>query len=270
MISKKISRPKKIGVPLTEKCHLRCHFCFNSDQFFEKGKHLDFNEFKRIVDWLVLEGIRIVDLTPVVGEPLAIENLSDYLDYLDSNANIDEYELFTSLAAEGIERLFGRKKLKLTVSLYGLNEKQYFETTKVKAFKLVKKNLRLIVLNKFDKIVNVLQRCLDVNDADNELRIYLKITTVFFLKKNYSNSRNNEFAKNDGEILPCKFMHEPIINDKGISLCCMDSDNKRKIGSVGDSLTSIYENLIEKIEQKKLNCNKTCGWFELLDDKKDE
>lgn len=267
MKSKKVSRPERFGVPITEKCHMRCHFCFNTDSYFENGKHLDINIFKNIIDWLIKEGVRKIDLTPMVGEPLLIPNLADYFNYLDSAEQIEEYEIFSSLAANGVDVFFGRKKLKLTVSLYGLNERQFYETTKVRAFGLMKKNMKEIILNKLDKKVNVLQRCDEVSDPDNELRMYLKINTVFLLKKNYSKSRSNEFAKGHAEVLPCKFMYEPIINESGISLCCMDSDNKRKVGAVGDSLDEIYNNLIHIVESKNLNCNKTCGWFEPIEEK---
>lgn len=263
---RKISKPSKVGVPLTEKCHLKCGFCLNNEQLFREGKNLEFNKFKEIIDWLISEGIRKVDLTPIVGEPLAIPNLEYYLEYLEQKSEIEEYELFTSLAFHKLDPVFNRKKLKLVVSLYGYNEKQFLEITKVDGFHLLKSNLKKLILNKLPRKILVLQRCKVPEDFDNELRMYLKISTVFQLMENYSSSRINKFAVDGGKVLPCKFMHEPVVNDTGLSLCCMDVDNKRKVGKIGDKLDEIYGDLLNIVESENLNCNNTCGWFELLDE----
>lgn len=57
--------PKVFGVPITNKCHLRCGFCFNSDEIFKTATHMPLDEFKLIIDWAVSQHVRFIDLTQI-------------------------------------------------------------------------------------------------------------------------------------------------------------------------------------------------------------
>ena len=263
-MQKGIDVPEKFGIPLTEKCHLRCGFCMNNSDIFKRGKHMSLGDFKEIVNWLTDQGVKKVDLTPIVGEPLLVPHLGKILDFLEDNPRITEYDLFTSLGVTDISSLLGKKKINLFISLYGFNREQFIETTGKNCFDIFLGNMKKIILNKFPKKVIVLQRCPDISDVNQKLRIYLKMSTVFYFNHGYMPNRDNKMADKVGEALPCNFMYEPVVNQKGLSLCCKDIDDELKIGRLGESLSVIYGDVFEIIKSRELSCNKSCGWFEPL------
>lgn len=136
----KLDIPSVFGIPITDKCHLRCVSCFNTDERFNTSKHMDIDDFKKIVDWAVSQNVEYIDLTPTVGEALLMTNLNEYFDYLDQSP-IKKYILITSLAHKNIDSLLNRPKLLVEVSLYGGNKEQYEEYTKRNVFELVQDNI---------------------------------------------------------------------------------------------------------------------------------
>ena len=258
--------PDKFGIPITEKCHLRCFFCANNSLFFKEGRHLSLLDFKKIVDWLTSQGVRKLDLTPVVGEPLLVPHLSEMLDYLEQNPLIEEYDLFTSLIAKKIHPLYLRKKMKLFISLYGFNQKQFLKTARVDAFHVFLKNMKSLLLNRLEKKVVLIQRCPMSDDIDRAVRVYIKMTDIFYFETDSAVNRDNRDAiVGQYRPEPCRFMYEPVVGINGLSLCCKDTRKNLKIADVGDDLSLVYKNLMNLIESKGLACNKTCGWFKELE-----
>jgi|SaaInlV_165m_DNA_1040744.scaffolds.fasta_scaffold02697_5 hypothetical protein len=248
MFSLKI--PKMMCVPITDKCHLRCGFCYNSNDYFKTAKHMDIDEFKDIVDWLISEGISYIDITPAVGEALLIPNLHEFLDYLD-NSSIDKYLLITSLAVKDISVLKDRHKIDIEVSLYGENAEQYIKTTGRDVFDLVLPNIKeltkdgITILKRFKEPI-----------TSTDLRLITKFDNVKLV--DYSDDRGLEYASKTGEVRECVFMKEPLVTKRGISLCCKDHKiEDLVIGQVGESLKDIYNNI--SIDDVK--CSIECDWF---------
>ena len=241
--------PKVFCVPITDKCHLRCDFCFNSDEYFSSAKHMAIEDFKRIVDWLISQGITQIDITPAVGEALLIPNLEEFLDYLDSSS-ISKYLLITSLAVKDIDVLKGRRKLVLEVSLYGGSAQQYLHTTKRDVYNIVAANIEelvpegITILKRFEGLIK-----------DTRFRILTKLDSVKLI--DYSENRGlNSSGKGDRR--KCLFMNEPLVTKKGISLCCKDYKiSDLVIGQVGDSLDQVYS----KLTLEDAECSTRCDWF---------
>lgn len=246
--------PKVFGIPITDRCHLRCRSCFNSDERFQESTHMEFDDFTRIVDWALNQGVEYLDLTPTVGEALLIPTLSKYLDYLD-NSSVIMYTLITSLAHTNIAPLMNRPKMLTEVSLYGGNRDQYLINTNRDVFKLVRDNI--LVLAK-DGRINVLKRF--VGDiTDSKLNAVMGLKNVRLL--DYSEDRGL-VVRFTGDVKKCEFMNEPLLTPSGISLCCIDYDYSNYIiGQIGDDLTEVYNDVENTIRIKKLNCSTGCDWF---------
>jgi Radical SAM superfamily len=249
-----VAVPKVFGVPITDKCHLRCHFCFNTDERFASATHMDLDEFKRIIDWAASQHIEFIDLTPTVGEALLIPNLGEYFDYLDASP-IKQYTLITTLAHKNIEPLRNRPKLLLEVSLYGGNQAQYKETTGKDVFKLVRSNILTLSTQR----INVLKR-FPGDLTDSRLNVILR---------GMGNVKVLDFSSNRPLIIPfnskikkCKFMMEPLLTPNGISLCCIDyTYDEYIIGNIGDDVNLVYADIESTIKNKQLNCSTACGWY---------
>ena len=246
--------PKVFGVPITDKCHLRCHFCFNNDERFSTANHMALDEFKRIIDWAVSQQIEFIDLTPTVGEALLIPNLHEYFDYLDASP-IKLYTLITTLAHKNIEPLRNRPKLLLEVSLYGGTRSQYKDTTGKDVFELVRDNIRKLSTQR----INVLKR-FPGNDIDTRLNIILKgMANVKVL--DFSANRDLSIPFN-AEVKKCHFMTEPLLTPNGISLCCIDYNySDYIIGQIGDNIVDVYDDIESTIKNRQLKCSTACGWY---------
>lgn len=246
--------PKMFGIPITDKCHLRCVSCFNTDERFETAKHMDIKDFKRIVNWVLDQGIEYVDLTPTVGEALLIPNLSEYLDYLDES-DIKKYTLITTLAHKNVGPVLARPKLVLEVSLYGGNKEQYKEYTQRDVFSLVRSNILKAALS---GKVNVLKRFKGPID-DARLKVVTSLANVEVM--DFSEDRGLNIGFN-GEVKKCKFMNEPLLTPNGISLCCIDYNyTDFIIGHIGDDLEDVYADIECTIRERGLRCSTACDWY---------
>lgn len=252
----KVEVPDIFGIPITDKCHLRCSFCFNNDARFTTSDHMSLADFKRIVDWAVTQGIKYIDLTPTVGEALLMPNLHEYLDYLDAS-KVESYTLITTLAHKNISAVCNRPKLLLEVSLYGGNREQYKSTTKRDVFELVRKNILTISKN---QRLNVLKRFHgDVTDA----KLNVIILGMSNIKVKMFSSNRDLAIKFNSEIKKCKFMNEPLLTTRGISLCCIDYDYTQYIiGDIGDDIQEVYADIETTIRSKNLKCSTACGWYQ--------
>jgi len=253
----KLDIPSVFGIPITDKCHLRCVTCFNSDERFNISKHMSLDDFKKIVDWAITQNIEYLDLTPTVGESLLMTNLNEYFDYLDKSP-IKKYMLITSLAHKNIDSLLNRPKLLVEVSLYGGNKKQYEEYTKRDVFDLVRDNI--LKLSKTSKQrLNILKR-FKGKITDSKLKVIL-LAMENIVVRDYSKDRGLKIRYN-GEVKKCQFMREPLLTPNGISMCCIDYNyTDYIIGKIGDDLKDVYSDIENTIKEKKLKCSTACDWY---------
>lgn len=243
----KLDIPKVFCVPVTTKCHLRCSFCFNSDEFYSTAEHQSLEEFKGIIDWLVSQKVEYIDITPAVGEALLIPNLEEYLDYLD-NSSIRKYKLITSLAYKNINMLLDRPKLDLELSLYAGTRAGYTEATGRDILPLVIENLKKLYKVKLGVIKRFKEPIIDTT-----LNTILKFPNYYIIE-GYAENRALKYTEK-GIPRKCIFMNEPLVSKGKVSLCCMDYKLENLIiGKVGDSLKEIYTS-------PEIRCSDKCDWF---------
>lgn len=262
---------KKMGIWITEKCPLRCSFCENSDDYFKNAKNMNLETFKNKVDEIVQNNIEIIDLTPLVGEILNLKNIEDYFNVLDNNDHIKEYSFITCLITNkrNIEKLTNRPKLKLEISLYGLDKEEYKLRTNKDLFNNFISNLKYL-LKIYDKKITIINRTSidDIKLLERKMSPQLK----FLLKKCDTDDEWVIDRKNYSEIMhqkniqefKCHWMTEPVMNNDGICYCCFDS--KKEFISK-KSIKELYkkDNFFNHIKKVKV-CNEKCGWFKPLKD----
>ncbi len=258
-----------MGIWITEKCPLRCSFCENSDDYFKNAKNMSLENFKLKVNDVVKNNIEIIDLTPLVGEILNLKNIEEYFDILDENKKIKEYSFITCLISskKNIKKLINRPKLKLEISLYGVDKEEYKFRTNKDLFDTFLSNLKYL-LSVYSKEITIVNRT-SVNDKklferkmSPHLNFLLKKCTIdekwVVDRKNYSEIMEQ---KNINEF-ECHWMTEPVLSNDGICFCCFDS--KKEYVSK-KSINELYskDNFLKHIKKIKI-CNEKCGWYKPL------
>jgi len=93
----KISSLKNINITINviTTCNSNCVFC-SYKYFKEKGKTMEFNFFKKIIDEIVKYGAKSINITPLLGESLLDNNLFEKIKYAKKN------DLYVSMYSNGI------------------------------------------------------------------------------------------------------------------------------------------------------------------------
>jgi wyosine [tRNA(Phe)-imidazoG37] synthetase (radical SAM superfamily) len=142
---------KMINIQIISKCNLNCSFCRGG---MEQGiikeltrtQTMSTKDFINIIDRCVEGNIRVIDLTPAIGEVMLDSDLFSKLDYLENNKNIDLFVLTTNLlklTQKDIEKLSTYTKILYTISVYGYDAKTYHSNTNKNLFHLFLTNLKL-------------------------------------------------------------------------------------------------------------------------------
>ena len=87
-------KPININIELNSKCLASCVFC-NRSAIDDDVLHI--NKFKEYVQKLIDFGIYEFELTPQNGEILTIENIHEYIYYLENHPDVKSYFFYTSL-----------------------------------------------------------------------------------------------------------------------------------------------------------------------------
>lgn len=242
-----IEIPKTFTINITNKCNLRCNFCFNSDDYYKNGYFMDFETFKKSLNYLKENNISNIDLTPGVGECLIHPEISKFIKYAKSlNFKIT---LISSLNLNIDNLIDDLKDIELFCSLYGNSNEQYKEVTKTGSFTLVYNNILKLIKNKIK--LTILKR---YNGEINQN--LLKLSKIKLIEIE-DVSKNRPLTRNDSinDYKNCKFLKEPLIFGENMSYCCFDNLNYNKI-KLNKSLKEIYKNL-------DLNFCNGCPWFEM-------
>jgi len=143
---------KMINIQIISKCNLHCSFCRGG---MDKGviteltrtQTMSTDNFISIVDRCVEGGIKVIDLTPAIGEIMLDNDLFSKLDYLEKNKNIDLFVLTTNLlklTQSDIEKLSSYNKILFVVSVYGYDTGTYKASTNKDLFSSFITNLKLL------------------------------------------------------------------------------------------------------------------------------
>lgn len=265
-----MNTPEKFGIWITQKCPMRCSFCPNSDDYFKNGKLMPLHVFKNRVNEIIEAGVKIIDLTPIIGEVMSMANLNEYLDYLDQCEEIVEYTFITCLVCpqKHIDFITSRKKLKLEISFYGTSRENFKSRTNRDAFNVFLNNLKYLIENyKFNtKNIVLINRTLEsLGPIDKQKKGMLLNFLIdrCYIDNDWVTDRENVLSVNS-EIHECHFMSEPLLTENGICFCCMDWNKKYIVESKIDDFYGDSNRFISKIRNISNVCNKQCGWYRPL------
>lgn len=88
-------KPYVAGLELLNSCLFNCNFCINNSKTKDI---LPLDEFKKRVQTLIHNGIRVIDITPTYkGDVFLISNISDYIQYLEDTPEIESYFFYFSM-----------------------------------------------------------------------------------------------------------------------------------------------------------------------------
>ena len=116
------------------------------------------DEFIKIVDKCIEEGITQFHLVPTIGDPFLDRGIFDKLDYLDSISSVDSYLVttnFIAITTSKIDTLLQYNKLNLDISVYGYNKQTYIDNTGIDSF------------NKFHNNLKALYECIQRHNRNN-------------------------------------------------------------------------------------------------------
>jgi hypothetical protein len=265
-----MNTPEKFGIWITQRCPMRCSFCPNSDEYFKNGKIMPVSIFKDKVDEIISNGITNIDLTPIIGEVMTLNNLNEYLDYLDSKLEICEYTFITCLVCpqKHIDYITNRKKLKLEISFYGVDREKFKARTNRDAFNIFLSNLKYLVSNyKYNcKKIVLINRTLEslgpIPKQDKSLLLKFLVDKCH-IDNDWVADRDNTLQQNS-DLHECHFMSEPLLTETGICFCCMDWNKKYIVNSKINEFYGDSNTFISKIRDISNVCNKQCGWYRPL------
>lgn len=242
--------PETFTIHCTSKCLLRCNFCWLK-YYKVPNDEMPLSYFEKCLKYLNSQNIKNLDLTPMVGE---FFTLKDYREFLKlSELYFEKISLHTSLTPKVNYNLSEFKKLKIFISFYGNNEKEFKEKTNSNLFNIFLENLKN--LKTFNKPSIILR---EKNISSSLIRNLIKIKNIEIVNTELQD-RDLKFSEKKDFENGCRFLQEPVLHNKGISSCCMDfQKNKFIIGKLGDNLEKIYKNLEIKY------CNKECKWFQKI------
>lgn len=121
-MDKKITRPKRVIVEITDRCNFRCKHCFANKNDLE----LSLSSWKKIFENIFKEKIQSVTITG--GEPLLYRELFDLLESLHIKKTILALDTNASLINENNIKFIEKYFKKIRVSYYGFNRSWHANT----------------------------------------------------------------------------------------------------------------------------------------------
>lgn len=162
--------PLYVGLFITQRCNLKCIYCFPDSPNRQKEKELSKEEIFRIVDELYSIGTRYI--TILGGEPLIRHDFGEIVDYITRKHILVE---------TGTNGYFTKAKLKdlkkLTLVCHSIdgNEEDHDKNRGKGSFKKIIESLELCVFNK----IPVQMRAVFTRNNVNSLEYLLKLAKKF-------------------------------------------------------------------------------------------
>jgi MoaA/NifB/PqqE/SkfB family radical SAM enzyme len=265
---------KYINIIITDRCNLECIGCRGSIDNVKQYElpNIGYDQFVKVVEDCIDAGVCYFDLTPVMGEVLLVKDIHKYLDYLENHSKVLGYLVTTNGTVNRIPS--NHKKLNLSISLYGSNNRSFKSFTSRDLFANCVKTFKSIL--ELDIPIEITLRNDDLQDIDKEYRLLLY---EMLTRKNIAihDGRVNDnrggivntessFVDREG-ICPCGVGSGGAIrSDNNYYYCAFNDFNKKSIiGSLGNtSLTSLrdssaWRGIVEShIENNYIEICKSC------------
>ena len=169
------SRPITIMIETTNICTNDCIICPKSS-ISEKKTIMSMNLFKKVLSDYSKMGGGYISLTPQIGDIFTdnlikkrIDLIKDFPKIKGSSVTTNAVNI-TSISNEELKNILN-SFLRIHISIYGLDEEEYFLMTR---------------RNTYNKVVNNIRRILDISDTNN-------IIFGFRLLKNHTESEINDW-----------------------------------------------------------------------------
>ena len=137
------TRSRELTVEVTNICNANCVFC--GYQFQERPTGvMSLDLFRQIVDQYAAIGGGMIELTPVVGDPLVDKGLEEKVGYARSVPGIGRLSFITNgilLRRARFEALVAAGITHITISISGLDPKEYERVYRSTAYRTVIDNL---------------------------------------------------------------------------------------------------------------------------------
>jgi sulfatase maturation enzyme AslB (radical SAM superfamily) len=133
-------------------CNLKCRFCAYEKKTSPRVS-MSNEMFRDAIEQAIGMGFTRFHLTPTTGEVFMDKHLFDKLIFLDANPKVCGYHFFTNLTIPSREQLMQLQQLKklerLTISVYGHDEKSFLAITRTNAkiYQRLVTNLQTVLLH---------------------------------------------------------------------------------------------------------------------------
>ena len=280
--------PYSLTIELTNRCNLKCTMCPHSKKDI-KGKDMDFNIFKKIVDEIAQFGDKNSCFIPVgLGEPLMYAQLPEALEYITIKCPGSPINLTTNGTllneenAKMLCKLLGGSD-RLLISLNAGSESVYKSLMGKDKFDLVVNNIKdfLKIREKIGTGPKVTIQLLEVKKTESEVEKFKNFWTPLIGKNDLIYVRpllnwggtvdiKDLQVREKGKRYPCPGLWTGgviILNDGNVYPCCEAQSTRENsdilLGNVQEkSLKEIYsEKRIKDIQKKHLKGQ----WNEISD-----
>ena len=257
MVDKYQREINTIRISVTDRCNLRCFYCYEEYQYLKKEDLLSFEEIVSIIKECVKLGIKRVKLTG--GEPLIRKDIDILIKMISEIKGIEDISITTNgvLLSDMAFKLKKANLSRINVSLDTLNPQKYKEITKIGEFDIVIKGLMKAkeLFFKKIKINTVLLKNINENEiqdikkfaSDNDFDFQL--INQMNLKKDKNFSENIETNKP----LSCKFCNRIRLTSNGMLLPCLFSEKSINIREYSDYKIALKECINLKPEKGEKN-----------------
>lgn len=268
--------PEHFQFYTTSNCQLACNFCPKSRQTIPEIS-MDMDRFKELADNVIPRGVRTVELSPCVGDPLLDKFLISRIEYLQQY-NLDKILFFTNgvaLTQKKLLSLLRFSNVRMVLSIYGYDTDSWVSVTQADKSHYFRLNANLKTLaNTLTQTNSSLVERIDLRFPNAKLptggniglaaksSIYRELYRLVYsdlvdIKQVVDASENANWCsilKDDFEPGPCSYdpsrkgMCRNAIEDNGIfpdgsiTMCHWFDLNKKLILGTIDDLDSIYQN----------------------------
>ncbi len=149
---------KEVTFYTTSNCQLNCEFCPKSKMDIPNVK-FDLSEFKRYADMLKASGIKLFELSPIVGDTLLDDELIEKIKYCKS-IGVKTY-FFTNLVAlsqkflDDILKFDLVESTSIVVSIYGSTSKIFTKRTNTNMFNKFEEKFKLLMNTYIKKQIKI-------------------------------------------------------------------------------------------------------------------
>ena len=142
--------PESMHFELTNKCNLRCYYCYNNSGLSIEESAMETSKLYEIITELSMKGLSVVELTG--GEPLLHPNFIDIIDFCFNRLSLISILTNGTMVTEKFvySMLPYKSKLVFSISLDSYDEKEFEKKSGIKvSFKKVTEGIKLLSKNGF-------------------------------------------------------------------------------------------------------------------------